>query len=196
MTKNNKIHLQDLGLIDYKEAWDFQEKLFKANVDAKIENRRADKTVTETIHHLLFCEHPHVYTLGKSGDESNLLLSETLLKQKGATYYKINRGGDITYHGPGQIVGYPILDLDKFFTDIHKYLRFLEEIIILTLAEYNIKAGRYEGFTGVWLDADNPIKARKICAMGVRSSRWVTMHGFAFNINCDLDYFTDRKSVV
>ncbi len=186
-----KIHFQDLGLIDYKKAWDFQEKLFKASVDAKIENRRADKIVTETINHLIFCEHPHVYTLGKSGDEKHLLLSETLLKQKGATYYKINRGGDITYHGPGQIVGYPILDLDKFFTDIHKYLRFLEEMIIRTLAEYGIKAGRYEGFTGVWLDADNPLKARKISAMGVRSSRWITMHGFAFNINTDLNYFNN-----
>lgn len=186
-----KVHFQDLGLIDYKKAWDFQETLFKANVDAKIENRRAEKTVTETINHFLVCEHPHVYTLGKSGDEKHLLLSETMLQQKGATYYKINRGGDITYHGPGQIVGYPILDLDKFFTDIHKYLRFLEEMIILTLAEYGITAGRYEGFTGVWLDPDDPLKARKISAMGVRSSRWVTMHGFAFNINTDLDYFNN-----
>ena len=189
--KTEKIYFQDLGLIDYKEAWDFQEKLFKANVDAKIENRRADTIVADTINHFIFCEHPHVYTLGKSGDESHLLLSENLLKQKGATYYKINRGGDITYHGPGQIVGYPILDLDKFFTDIHKYLRFLEEMIILTLTEYGITAGRYEGFTGVWLDADNPAKARKISAMGVRSSRWVTMHGLAFNINTDLDYFNN-----
>ena len=186
-----KVQFQDLGLIDYKEAWDYQEEVFKFNIDAKIENRKADKTVTETINHLLFCEHPHVYTLGKSGDESHLLLSEALLKQKGATYYKINRGGDITYHGPGQIVGYPILDLDHFFTDIHKYLRFLEEMIILTLAEYDIEAGRYDGYTGVWLDADNPLKARKICAMGVRCSRWVTMHGFAFNINADLDYFNN-----
>lgn len=186
-----KVHFQDLGLIDYKEAWDFQEVLFNTNVNAKIENRRADKVVTETINHLLFCEHPHVYTLGKSGNESHLLLSETLLKQKGATYYKINRGGDITYHGPGQIVGYPILDLDYFFTDIHKYLRFLEEMVILTLAEYGIEAGRYEGFTGVWLDANIPSKARKICAMGVRCSRWVTMHGFAFNINANLDYFNN-----
>jgi lipoyl(octanoyl) transferase len=186
-----KVHFQDLGLIDYKEAWDFQEELFKFNVDAKIENRRADKIVTPTKNHLIFCEHPHVYTLGKSGDESHLLLSETLLKQKGATYYKINRGGDITYHGPGQIVGYPILDLDYFFTDIHKYLRFLEEIIILTLAEYGIKGERYDGFTGVWVDVDNPLKARKICAMGVRCSRWVTMHGFAFNINSDLEYFNN-----
>ena len=186
-----QIHFQDLGLIDYKEAWDFQEKLFKANVDAKIENRRAEKTITNTTSHLLFCEHPHVYTLGKSGDENHLLLSENMLKQKGATYYKINRGGDITYHGPGQIVGYPILDLDFFFTDIHKYLRFLEEMIILTLAEYGIKAGRSEGFTGVWIDADNPLKARKISAMGVRCSRWITMHGFAFNVNTNLDYFNN-----
>jgi len=186
-----EVHFQDLGLIDYKEAWDFQEKLFKTNVDAKIENRKADKIITPTSHHLLFCEHPHVYTLGKSGNENHLLLSEKMLQQKGAAYYKINRGGDITYHGPGQIVGYPILDLDYFFTDIHKYLRLLEEMIILTLAEYNIKAGRYEGFTGVWLDPDNPLKARKICAMGVRCSRWVTMHGFALNINSDLDYFNN-----
>lgn len=182
---------KDWGLIDYKEAWDRQEKLFTFNVNAKIENRKAEKVVTPTQHHLIFCEHPHVYTLGKSGDESHLLLSEALLKQKGATYYKINRGGDITYHGPGQIVGYPILDLDHFFTDIHKYLRLLEEMIILTLAEYGLKAERYDGYTGVWLDADNPIKARKICAMGVRCSRWVTMHGFAFNINADLDYFNN-----
>ncbi len=186
-----QVQFKDLGLIDYKEAWDFQEQLFKANVDAKIENRKADQIVTPTINHLIFCEHPHVYTLGKSGDESHLLLSEALLKQKGATYYKINRGGDITYHGPGQIVGYPILDLDFFFTDIHKYLRFLEEMVILTLAEYGIKGERYEGYTGVWLDVDNPMKARKICAMGVRCSRWVTMHGFAFNINANLDYFNN-----
>ena len=186
-----KVNFKDLGLIDYKEAWDYQEELFKFNVDAKIENRKADKVVTETKNHLLFCEHPHVYTLGKSGDENHLLLSETLLKQKGATYYKINRGGDITYHGPGQIVGYPILDLDFFFTDIHKYLRFLEEMIIRTLAEYNIEAERYEGYTGVWIDVDNPLKARKICAMGVRCSRWVTMHGFAFNIAPDLEYFNN-----
>lgn len=186
-----KIAFQDLGLIDYKEAWDYQEQLFKTNVDQKIINRRAEKIVHPTKNHLLFCEHPHVYTLGKSGDESHLLLNEAMLKQKGANYYKINRGGDITYHGPGQIVGYPILDLDNFFTDIHKYLRFLEEMVIKTLAEYGIEGGRSEGYTGVWLDADNPIKARKICAMGVRCSRWVTMHGFAFNINSDLDYFNN-----
>lgn len=186
-----QVHFKDLGLIDYKEAWDIQEQLFKANVDAKIENRKADEVVTPTKNHLIFCEHPHVYTLGKSGDESHMLLSEALLTQKGATYYKINRGGDITYHGPGQIVGYPILDLDFFFTDIHKYLRYLEEIIILTLSEYGIRGERYEGYTGVWIDADNPLKARKICAMGVRCSRWVTMHGFAFNINANLDYFNN-----
>jgi lipoyl(octanoyl) transferase len=191
-TKTMKnIHFQDLGLIDYKEAWDFQETLFKENIDAKIENRKAEKTMTPTKNHLIFCEHPHVYTLGKSGDESHLLLSEGLLQQKGATYYKINRGGDITYHGPGQIVGYPILDLEKFFTDIHKYLRFLEEMVILTLAEYGIEAGRSKGFTGVWIDAEDPLKARKISAMGVRCSRWVTMHGFAFNVNTDLDYFNN-----
>ena len=186
-----EIHFQDLGLTDYKEAWDFQETLFKENVDAKIQNRKAEKTVTTTKNHFIFCEHPHVYTLGKSGDESHLLLSEGLLKQKGAKYYKINRGGDITYHGPGQIVGYPILDLEKFFTDIHKYLRFLEEMVILTLAEYGIEAGRSKGYTGVWINAEDPLKARKICAMGVRCSRWVTMHGFAFNVNVDLDYFNN-----
>tara|TARA_B110000459_G_scaffold203007_1_gene257836 strand:- start:5981 stop:6703 length:723 start_codon:yes stop_codon:yes gene_type:complete len=194
MTKHNdnkKLHFQDLGLIDYKEAWDFQENIFKANVDAKIENRKAGKTVAETRNYLIFCEHPHVYTLGKSGDINHLLLSENMLKQKNASYYKINRGGDITYHGPGQIVGYPILDLDKFFTDIHKYLRLLEEMVILTLAEYGIKSGRSEGFTGVWIEANNPLKARKICAMGVRCSRWITMHGFAFNVNTNLDYFNN-----
>ena len=185
-----KILFQDLGLIDYKEAWDYQEELFKASIDAKIENRKADKTVTETINHLLFCEHPHVYTLGKSGDESHLLLSEALLKQKGATYYKINRGGDITYHGPGQIVAYPILDLDQFFTDIHKYMRYLEEAVILTLQEFGIKSGRVEGCTGVWIDGGTPT-ARKICAMGVKCSRWVTMHGLALNVNPDMSYFNN-----
>lgn len=183
-----KIKVIDLGLIDYKEAWDFQEQLFKETIAIKIQNRQNNTTIP-TKNHLIFCEHPHVYTLGKSGNEAHLLLSEAMLKQKGATYYKINRGGDITYHGPGQIVGYPILDLDNFFTDIHKYLRFLEEIVIKTLAEYGIEAGRYDGYTGVWLDAAKPLKARKICAMGVRCSRWVTMHGFAFNINPDLAYF-------
>jgi lipoyl(octanoyl) transferase len=180
----------DLGLIDYKEAWDYQEKIFDSIVQTKVNNRSLP--VTEQIptkNYLILCEHPHVYTLGKSGHESNLLVNEQELKQKNATYYKINRGGDITYHGPGQVVGYPILDLDNFFTDIHKYLRFLEEMVILTLAEYGIKAGRSAGETGVWIDVENPQKARKICAMGVRASRWVTMHGFALNVNADLDYF-------
>lgn len=184
---NKKIHLKDLGKKDYKETWDFQETLFKDIVDLKIKNRREDKD-NETPNYFLYVEHPHVYTLGKSGDLSNLLLSEKQLANKGVTFYKINRGGDITYHGPGQIVGYPILDLENFFTDIHKYLRFLEEAIILTLAEYAIIGTRSEGETGVWLDVGTPF-ARKICAMGVRASRWVTMHGFALNVNADLGYF-------
>ncbi|MCL6273625.1 lipoyl(octanoyl) transferase LipB [Muricauda sp. 2012CJ35-5] len=184
---NKKVALQDLGLKDYKDTWDYQELLFQKIVDLKIQNRRSG-TTTETPNHFLFVEHPHVYTLGKSGDINNLLVNEAQLKEKEATFYKINRGGDITYHGPGQIVGYPILDLDNFFTDIHKYLRLLEEIVIRTLAEYDLKAERSEGETGVWLDVGTPF-ARKICAMGVRASRWVTMHGFAFNINADLGYF-------
>jgi lipoyl(octanoyl) transferase len=184
---NKIIQLQDLGNKDYKETWEYQEELFKGIVDLKISNRR-EETNLETPNYFLFVEHPHVYTLGKSGDLSNLLLSEKQLEAKGATFYKINRGGDITYHGPGQIVGYPIIDLENFFTDIHKYLRFLEEAIILTLQEYGITCGRSEGETGVWLDAGTPF-ARKICAMGVRASRWVTMHGFALNVNSDLGYF-------
>lgn len=182
---------QDLGTIDYKAAWDYQERLFKATVDQKIANRNTEneeERVT-TDNYLLFCEHPHVYTLGKSGKIEHLLLDEKGLAEKNATYYKINRGGDITYHGPGQIVAYPILDLDHFFTDIHKYLRFLEEAIILTLKEYGVVAGRIAGLTGVWLDIDDPEKARKICAFGVKCSRWVTMHGLAFNVNADLEYF-------
>lgn len=183
---NKEIQLQDLGNKDYKETWDYQEELFKEIVDVKLEKR--DHPELETLNYFVFVEHPHVYTLGKSGDISNLLLSEKQLEAKGATFYKINRGGDITYHGPGQIVGYPILDLENFFTDIHKYLRFLEEAIILTLAEYNISGTRSEGETGVWLDVGTPF-ARKICAMGVRASRWVTMHGFALNVNANLGYF-------
>ncbi len=162
----------NLGLRDYKETWDFQEKLFQEILNIKITNKRANLNLS-TPNHLIFVEHPHVYTLGKSGHLENLLISEEKLKAIDATFYKINRGGDITYHGPGQIVGYPILDLENFFTDIHKYLRFLEEMIILTLAEY---------------DVGTPF-ARKICAMGVRASRWVTMHGFALNVNSDLGYF-------
>ena len=184
---NKKVLVQDLGLKDYKETWDNQEQLFKETLDLKIRNRR-EALDLETPNHFLYVEHPHVYTLGKSGDISNLLVDEKVLAAKGATFYKINRGGDITYHGPGQIVGYPILDLDNFFTDIHKYLRFLEEMVILTLAEYGIKSERSPGETGVWLDVGTPF-ARKICAMGVRASRWVTMHGFALNVNADLGYF-------
>ncbi len=184
---NKKVALQDLGFKDYKETWDYQETLFKDIVDTKVRNRREDAGL-ETPNHFLFVEHPHVYTLGKSGDINNLLVDEKKLEAKGATFYKINRGGDITYHGPGQVVGYPILDLDNFFTDIHKYLRFLEEMVILTLAEYGLKGQRSEGETGVWLDVGTPF-ARKICAMGVRASRWVTMHGFALNVNTDLGYF-------
>jgi len=185
-----KVKFIDLGLIDYKEAWDYQEKLFAEVVDKKVANRTLPENQQQTTNNfLLFCEHPHVYTLGNTGDKEHLLISEDQLKEKNATYYKINRGGDITYHGPGQIVGYPILDLDNFFTDIHKYLRFLEEMVIRTLAEYGLTAERSAGETGVWLDASNPTKARKICALGVRASRWVTMHGFALNVNVDLNYF-------
>ncbi|HEX8577265.1 MAG TPA: lipoyl(octanoyl) transferase LipB [Flavobacterium sp.] len=184
---NRKICLQDLGLKDYKATWEYQEQLFAEIVDLKIKNRREEAN-SATPNYFLFVQHPHVYTLGKSGDLSNLLLSEKQLEAKGATFYKINRGGDITYHGPGQIVGYPILDLENFFTDIHKYLRFLEEAIILTLKEYGLACSRSEGETGVWLGVGTPF-ARKICAMGVRASRWVTMHGFALNVNADLGYF-------
>ena len=184
---NKKIQLHDLGNKKYKETWDYQEELFKQIVDIKIKNRR-EETNLETPNYFLFVEHPHVYTIGKSGDLTNLLLSEKQLEAKGATFYKINRGGDITYHGPGQIVGYPILDLENFFTDIHKYLRFLEEVIILTIAEYGIIGARSEGETGVWLDVGTPF-SRKICAMGVKASRWVTMHGFALNVNANLGYF-------
>lgn len=182
-----KVVFQDLGLIDYKEAWDYQEKRFNEILDIKKNNRKENRQ-DPTLSYLLFCEHPHVYTLGKSGDENNLLVNEDYLNSRGATFYKINRGGDITYHGPGQLVGYPILDLDNFFTDIHKYLRYLEEAVILTLADYGIESTRSDGETGVWLDVGNE-NARKICALGVRSSRWVTMHGFALNVNCDLSYF-------
>ena len=184
---NKRVDVQDLGYKDYKETWDYQEALFKGILDIKIKNRKENGQI-ETPNYFLFVEHPHVYTLGKSGDMSNLLLNEAQLRHKGATFYKINRGGDITYHGPGQIVGYPILDLDNFFTDIHKYLRFLEEVIILTLDEYGLEAERSSGETGVWLDVGTPF-ARKICAMGVRASRWVTMHGFALNVNTNLGYF-------
>ncbi|APD07460.1 lipoyl(octanoyl) transferase [Flavobacteriaceae bacterium UJ101] len=191
MKQNKSIQFRDLGLKDYKESWDYQEQIFKSVIDEKIENRRKEKEGQEplkTNNYLLFVEHPHVYTLGKSGDVENLLASKDFLEEIKATFYQINRGGDITYHGPGQIVGYPILDLDNFFTDIHKYLRFLEEVIITVLADYGLKGERSDGETGVWLDVGKPY-ARKICAMGVRASRWVTMHGFALNVNTDMRYF-------
>ena len=188
MEKNKLVKFEDWGLLDYQKAWDKQEEVFANTIAVKTKNRNHPENEELTPNFLNFVEHPHVYTLGKSGKPENLLLDENGLKEKQAVYYKINRGGDITYHGPGQIVGYPILDLDNFFTDIHLYLRTLEEAVILTLKDYGIEAGRYSGFTGVWIDADNN-KARKICAMGVRCSRWVTMHGFAFNVNVDLDYF-------
>ena len=184
---NKNVQLQDLFVKDYKDTWDYQTELLQEIVSVKINNRK-NNLQEATKNHFLFVEHPHVYTLGKSGDLNNLLLNERQLTEKGATFYKINRGGDITYHGPGQIVGYPILDLENFFTDIHKYLRLLEETIILTIAEYGLKGERSEGETGVWLDVNTPF-ARKICALGIRSSRWVTMHGFALNANVDLGYF-------
>jgi len=184
------VQFQHLGLIDYQKAWDYQTEVFDKIVNLKISNRKLplDEQIT-TENHMLFCEHPHVYTLGKSGDEQHLLLDKHGLEEKEATYYKINRGGDITYHGPGQIVGYPILDLENFFTDIHKYLRLLEEGVIRTLKDYGIVSGRIDGLTGVWLDHEKQIGSRKICALGVKSSRWVTMHGFALNVNTKLDYF-------
>ena len=189
--QNKEVEFLHLGSIDYQEAWDFQEKLFAGLLELKTLNRKAVAPEEEkvTSNYLIFCQHPHVYTLGKSGSENNLLINEAFLKAKGATFYKINRGGDITYHGPGQLVGYPIFDLDNFFTDIHKYLRLLEEAVILMLAEYGITAGRIAGLTGVWLDHEAQLRPRKICAMGVKCSRWVTMHGFALNVNTDLEYF-------
>ena len=182
-----QVVFRDLGLINFKEAWDFQEKLFQEIIDIKSRNRKKGTDVS-TQSYLLFCEHPNVYTLGKSGNEKNLLVNEDYLKSSGATFYKTNRGGDITFHGPGQIVGYPIFDLDNFFTDIHKYLRLLEEAVIKTIEEYGIECERSRGETGVWLDVGKKT-ARKMCALGVRSSRWVTMHGLAFNVNTDLSYF-------
>ena len=184
---NRTIILEDLKLKEYKDSWDYQASLFQHIIDIKVDNRKNNSSKT-TPNYFLFVEHPHVYTLGKSGNINNLLLNEEQLKEKGATFYKSNRGGDITYHGPGQIVGYPILDLDNFFTDIHKYLRNLEETIIKTLADYGLKGERSEGETGVWLDVGTPF-ARKICALGVRTSRWVTMHGFALNNTTNLGCF-------
>lgn len=201
--ENKKVQYMDLGLKDYKEAWDYQEELFDGIIKQKVLNRNSEKTEQiPTNNYLLFCEHPHVYTLGKNGSENNLLIGQMQLTDKKASFYKTDRGGDITYHGPGQLVGYPILDLDNFSPDIHQYVAFLEEAIIRTMSEYGLSGARLKGASGVWLDIDDPIKTRKICAVGIRTSRWVTMHGFAFNINSDLSYFdlinpcgfTDKKT--
>ena len=185
---NKGIRVTDLGSIDFKDAWDYQTVLFEKALAVKTRNRSLsehEQEVTENI--LLFCEHPHVFTLGRNGDETNLLVKTEDLPGINASYYHINRGGDITYHGPGQLVGYLIIDLENFFTDIHKYMRFLEEAVIQTLQEFDLKAGRISGLTGVWIDQEN--KARKICALGVKTSRWITMHGFALNVHPDLSYF-------
>jgi lipoyl(octanoyl) transferase len=192
MPKNTAIQFRDLGTIDYAAAWRLQQYLQQGIVQVKMQNRK--QVVSQqvpTANYLLFCNHPHVYTLGKSGSLDNLLLNEKQLAEQNIQFYQIGRGGDITYHGPDQIVGYPILDLDNFMRDLHKYLRLLESAIICTLADYGLDAGRIPGATGVWLDYDKPLKARKICAMGIRCSRWVTMHGWAFNINTDLQYFNN-----
>lgn len=187
---NRNTTFEDLGLIDYNEAWEYQTQRFNSILQVKSENRnRPDQKQKPTHNYLLFCEHPHVFTLGKSGEEKNLLIKKEDLHTIDATYYHINRGGDITYHGPGQLVGYPILDLENFFTDIHQYMRLLEEAVIQTLHEFGVDSGRIPGLTGVWLDADDEKKARKICALGVKTSRWVTLHGFALNVNTDLSYF-------
>jgi lipoyl(octanoyl) transferase len=187
---NRKTEFIDLNLIDYKEAWDYQLQLFDKLLQIKSQNRAlsGDEQIL-TDNYLIFCEHPHVFTLGKSGDENNLLVKKDQLHSIQATYHQTNRGGDITYHGPGQIVGYPVIDMENFFTDIHKYMRFLEEAVIQTLKEYRVAAGRISGLTGVWIDEHEEKKARKICALGVKTSRWITMHGFAFNVNADLKYF-------
>lgn len=179
------VQFQDLGIRSYKEVWDYQEQLLKQNVTLKSQ----ETTASFTDNYLLFVEHTPVYTLGKSGKKEHVLIDEATMLEKGIEYFHINRGGDITFHGLQQIVGYPILDLDKFKTDLGWYLRSLEEVIILTMAEYGIIGGRSKGETGVWIDADIPGKERKICAMGIKCSRWITMHGFAFNVNTDLDYF-------
>jgi lipoyl(octanoyl) transferase len=187
---NTNTQFIDLGLIDYQQAWDYQTNLFNQNLEIKKQNRDLPRNEQRaTNNHLLFCEHPHVYTLGKSGDEKNLLIKKESLHAIQASYYVINRGGDITYHGPGQLVVYPVIDLENFFTDIHQYMRLLEEAVIQTLREFQISAGRIKGLTGVWIDFENGIAPRKICALGVKTSRWVTMHGLAFNVNADLNYF-------
>lgn len=187
-----QIRVNDLGVIPYQQAWDYQEQLLQESVQRKAALRNgAASEIPAIAHHLLFCEHPPVYTIGKSGHLENLLINHQQLAEKGIEFVQTNRGGDITFHGPGQVVGYPIIDLEQFFTDIGKYLRFLEEVIIRTMADYGLKGARSKGETGVWLDPEDPAKARKICAMGVRCSRWVTMHGFAINVNTDMDYFSN-----
>ena len=186
---NSNTIFEDLGLIEYKKAWDYQEENFNAAIDTKLYNRENESTPKTITHKLLFCEHPHVYTLGKSGVQNNLLVNDTFLKQINATYYKSNRGGDITYHGPGQIVGYPIFDLEEMGLTVKSYIHKLEEAIINCMADYGLKGDRLEGATGVWLDGDVSGKARKICAIGVKASRYVSMHGFALNVNTDLNYF-------
>ena len=184
---NKNVKYKSLGLINYEESWKKQESIFNKIIDTKIKNRNLQKEI-KTDNYILSCSHPHVYTLGKSGDEKNLLIDKNIIEKKNLEFFKINRGGDITYHGPGQIVIYPILDLENFFTDIHKYLRSLEEAVILTLKEYNIESGRIKNYTGVWIDIESDTP-RKICALGVKTSRWVTMHGLALNVNTDLNFF-------
>ena len=187
---NKKAQFINLGLIDYKSAWDYQAELFNKILSVKSSNRDLPEEARQlTDNYVIFCEHPHVFTLGKSGNEKNLLISMEKLHTIQATYHHINRGGDITYHGPGQIVGYPVIDMENFFTDIHKYMRHIEEAVIRTLGLYGIEAGRIPGLTGVWISPEDPQRARKICALGVKTSRWVTMHGFALNVNTDLRYF-------
>lgn len=187
---NRQVTIKHLGNIAYQEAWDLQESLFNEIVRVKLDNRKLTPTPSiQTPNYLLFCEHPHVYTLGRSGSAAHLLANQETLQKQGVSFYETNRGGDITYHGPGQLVVYPILDLENFFTDIHRYLRLLEEAVIATLQEFGLSGGRMEGLTGVWLGHENNSLAAKVCAIGVRTSRWVTMHGLALNINTDLSYF-------
>ena len=186
---NKKVSFKDLGSMEYKKAWGYQEELFNEIITQKLANKKSEQNKVETLNHLLFVEHPHVYTLGKSGSENNLLINFIEMQKVDATYYKTNRGGDITYHGPGQLVGYPILDLDNFSLGLKEYVHKLEEVIIQALKELKIHSSRLDGASGVWLDADSETKARKICAIGVRASRFVSMHGFALNINTNLDYF-------
>jgi lipoyl(octanoyl) transferase len=191
-TSNKLTQFIDLGLISYQEAWDYQTNLFNQTLEVKRQNRDLSKNEQLlTNNYLIFCEHPHVYTLGKSGDEKNLLIKKEDLHTINASYYPVNRGGDITYHGPGQLIAYPVIDLENFFTDIHKYMRLLEESVIQTLHEFNIQAGRMAGLTGVWLDTQQKLNPKKICALGVKTSRWVTLHGLALNVNTDLSYFSN-----